>query len=265
MVSFVIADAADHTQPAIWFIWNDARLLYINGRLPMSDHGLTLTARRPVGTVDDQPCHSAILVGATPPDSEWLPMRQALADMSPASRQALSRARQLHLHDQEHRFCSACATPLVQNAHDGGRHCPHCAMVFYPRLSPAMMVAIRRGREILLARAPHFAPGVYSALAGFVEPGETLEECVMREAGEEVGVSVRNLRYVDSQSWPFPHSLMLAFVAEYAGGEIVPQPGEIEDAGWYDIDRLPLLPTPASIAWRLIHHTVDLIRAEQEA
>lgn len=261
-MSFVIAGPVDPARPPIWFIWNDSRLLHIAGQLPASDAGLALTGRHPVGSADGRACFSALLVGPAPDGAQWVGMRQALADMDPALRQALSRARQLHLHDQEHRFCSACATPLVQNAHDAGRHCPHCALVFYPRLSPAMMVAITRGRDILLARAPHFAPGVYSALAGFVEPGETLEQCVARETQEEVGIAVRRLRYVDSQSWPFPHSLMLAFVAEYAGGEIVPQAGEIEDAGWFDIDRLPLLPTQASIAWRLIQHTVAEIRAQ---
>jgi NAD+ diphosphatase len=262
MVSFVIGGEVDRPHPTFWFIWDDNRLLFIDGHLPKSDLGLCLTERQNVGIADGLAYRSALLVGKPPGNAQWVSMRQALADMPPSTRQALSRARQLHLHDREHRFCSACGTPLVQNRHDTGRHCPHCAMVFYPRLSPAMMVAVTRGHEILLARAPHFSPGVYSALAGFVEPGETLEQCVERETMEEVGISICNLRYVDSQSWPFPHSLMLAFVADYAGGDIVPQEAEIEDANWFDIDRLPPLPSPASIAWRLIHHTVDLIRGD---
>jgi NAD+ diphosphatase len=110
---------------------------------------------------------------------------------------------------------------------------------------------------LLLARSPHFLPGVYSALAGFVEPGETVEQCVHRETQEEVGVRVKNLRYVCSQSWPFPHSLMLAFTAEYDGGDIRPQPGEIEDAGWYHIDTLPTIPAQLSVAYQLIRHTAD--------
>jgi NAD+ diphosphatase len=113
-----------------------------------------------------------------------------------------------------------------------------------------------RPGELLLARVPHFAKGMYSALAGFVEAGETVEQCVEREVAEEVGVSVTDLRYCGSQSWPFPHSLMVAFTARWAGGEIVPQPGEIEDAGWYPLDALPGIPPRFSIAGHLIRDSV---------
>ena len=121
------------------------------------------------------------------------------------------------------------------------------------------MGLVRRGRELLLARSPHFPEGMYSALAGFVEPGETLEQTLEREVREEVGVEITNLRYFGSQPWPFPHSLMIAFVADYVSGEIVPQPGEIEAADWFGIDRLPRLPNPFSIARRLIDETVASI------
>ena len=130
--------------------------------------------------------------------------------------------------------------------------CPSCGLLAYPRISPAVMVLVRRGNELLLARSPHFRPGVFSALAGFVEAGETLEQCAVREVREEVGVEITNLRYFQSQPWPFPDSLMLAFFADYAGGEIVPDPSEIEAAGWFSIDALPVLPDPVSIARRLI-------------
>jgi len=115
-----------------------------------------------------------------------------------------------------------------------------------------MIVLVTRGDELLLARSPRFAPGVYSTLAGYVEPGESVEQCVEREVREEVGVSIHMPRYIASQGWPFPHSLMLGFHAEYAGGEIVPQPEEIEDARWFAIDRLPALPARQSIARYLI-------------
>ena len=123
-----------------------------------------------------------------------------------------------------------------------------------------MMVLVWRGRELLLARSPHYAPGMYSALAGFVEPGESLEECVHREVAEEVGVQVRGLRYYGSQSWPFPHSLMLAFSAEWTGGDIVRQEEEIEDAQWFDIDALPQVPPRFSISGHLIRDTVEMLR-----
>jgi len=115
-----------------------------------------------------------------------------------------------------------------------------------------MIVLVSRGDEILLARSPRFVSGVYSTLAGFVEAGESVEQCVAREVREEVGVEVRNLQYLGSQGWPFPHSLMLGFHAEYAGGEIVMQADEIEDAQWFDVHRLPPLPAPRSIARYLI-------------
>jgi NAD+ diphosphatase len=127
------------------------------------------------------------------------------------------------------------------------------------------MVLVRRGQELLLARSPHFPEGMFSALAGFVEAGETLEQTVEREVFEEVGVRVARLRYFGSQSWPFPNSLMIAFVADYAGGDITPQPGEIEAADWFAIDALPRLPNAVSIARRLIDATVAELRGPASA
>jgi NAD+ diphosphatase len=118
------------------------------------------------------------------------------------------------------------------------------------------MVLIHRNHQILLARSPHFAPGKFSALAGFVEPGETLEEACHREVKEEVNVAIKNLHYFGSQPWPFPHSLMIAFHAEYAGGEIEIDNKEIVEAGWFGKDNLPDLPAPVSIARRLIEDGV---------
>jgi len=125
-------------------------------------------------------------------------------------------------------------------------------LVNYPRLSPSIIVAVRRGDRLLLARSPRFAPGMYSVLAGFVEPGETLEQVVEREVLEEVGLAIKNIRYFGSQPWPFPHSLMIGYTAEYAGGEIKLDPVEIEDAGWFTATNLPMIPGRLSIARRLI-------------
>jgi NAD+ diphosphatase len=123
----------------------------------------------------------------------------------------------------------------------------------FPRLSPAIIVLIQRGRKLLLARR-RFGIGFYSILAGFVEPGETLEEAVAREVKEEVGLEVKNIVYFGSQSWPFPNSYMLGFVATYAGGEIFLDPGdgELEEAGWYTVDKLPPIPGKMSISRKLI-------------
>lgn len=162
------------------------------------------------------------------------------------------RAAQLLDWKKNHRYCGRCATPTAMKSNEFAMQCPACGLVAYPRISPAVMVLVRRGNELLLARSPHFKPGVFSALAGFVEAGETLEQCAVREVREEVGVEIANLRYFHSQPWPFPDSLMLAFFADYAGGDITPDPSEIEAAGWYSIDDLPVLPDPVSIARRLI-------------
>lgn len=209
-----------------------------------------------LGRLDAVDCW-AFTLAAVPPGWRAVPLRSAMMGFD-AERLALAgRAAQVLEWDRAHRFCGVCGTPTARQAHERGRACPACGHVAYPRISPAMMALVWRDGELLLARAPHFAPGMYSALAGFVEPGESLEECVAREVEEEVGVRVRNLRYFGSQSWPFPHSLMLAFTAEWDGGEIVPQPEEIEHAAWYPIDALPKIPPRFSIAGHLIRDTVD--------
>ena len=135
--------------------------------------------------------------------------------------------------DRTHRFCGRCGTPTRTKADERAKECPTCGYVAYPRVSPAMMALVTRGREVLLARSHRFVNGVYSALAGFVEPGETIEDCVRREVREEVGVEVDDITYFASQSWAFPHSLMIAYTAEYAGGDIRLEDAEIADARWF--------------------------------
>ena len=163
-----------------------------------------------------------------------------------------ARATQLLDWQKNHRYCGRCSTPTVVKPDEYVMTCPSCGLLAYPRISPVVMVLIRRGDDFLLARGPHFKPGVFSALAGFVEAGETLEQCAVREVREEVGVEITNLRYFKSQPWPFPDSLMIAFFADYAGGTITPDPSEIEAADWFPRSALPLLPDPVSIARQLI-------------
>ena len=163
--------------------------------------------------------------------------------------------------DRTHRHCGACGAATVRVAHERSRRCPYCGLLGYPRISPAMMVLITRGRELLLGRNHAFPPGRYSALAGFVEAGESIEEAVHREVLEEVAVRVDDLRYFASQSWPFPNSLMIAFTARWTGGEVRPQESELADARFFDIDALPDLPPPLSVAGALIDATVARLRA----
>ena len=189
------------------------------------------------------------------------PLRAAMRALPEPLMALASRAAQVLEWDRAHAFCGVCGTPTVPVPNERARRCPSCQHTVYPRINPAMMALIWRGRELLLARSPGYTPGSYSALAGFVEAGESLEECVHREVAEEVGVRVQGLRYYGSQSWPFPHSLMVAYTAEWVGGEIVPQPGEIEDARWFDIDELPGIPPRFSISGHLIRDTADWLRS----
>jgi NAD+ diphosphatase len=164
--------------------------------------------------------------------------------------------------DRTHRFCGACGTPTEQARGERAKRCPSCGLTVYPRISPAMMVLVTRGDELLLGRGINFPPGRYSALAGFLEAGETIEACVAREVREETNVEVRDLRYFGSQSWPFPNSLMIAFTAEYAGGELRHDPAELADARWFPLDALPQLPPRLSIARALIDSTVRRMGGE---
>ncbi len=166
--------------------------------------------------------------------------------------------------DRTHRFCGRCGTPTRDKPGERAKECPACGYVAYPRVTPAMMVLITRGRELLLARAPRFPPGIYSALAGFVEPGETIEDCIRREVREEVGLEVGDIRYFASQSWAFPHSLMIAYTAEYAGGELQPDATEIAEARWFAWDAVPALPPSISISRRLIEATIARLALEAE-
>ncbi|PNY79952.1 NAD(+) diphosphatase [Deinococcus koreensis] len=190
-----------------------------------------------------------------------LSMREALGVLSEKEFGLAGYAYQIAEFNLTNRFCGRCGQQTRHASSELSRTCPECGLTVYPRVAPVVMVLIGRGRgagrELLLARGPQFPPGMYSALAGFVEPSETLETACHREVLEEVGVRITDLRYDHSQPWPFPHSLMIGFTAEHAGGEIVPQPGEIEDAAWFPVTALPPLPPAFSIARRLIDEAVS--------
>jgi NAD+ diphosphatase len=183
---------------------------------------------------------------------ELMPVRSLFSLAGAEEIYLAGRAIQLLDWQKNHRYCGKCGAPTAIKAGQFAMLCPACGLVAYPKISPAVMVLINRGDELLLARSPRFRPGIYSALAGFVEAGETLEQCASREVLEEVGITITNLRYFRSQSWPFPDSLMVAFFADYAGGIITPDPSEIEDAKWFSRSALPALPEPVSLARQLI-------------
>lgn len=165
----------------------------------------------------------------------------------------VSRAIQIIDWDESTQFCSRCGTATSAPEEECVKRCPDCGLTQYPRLAPAMIVGVVRDGKLLLAQAPRFRGRFHSILAGFVEPGETAEECVRREVYEEVGISVRNIRYFGSQPWPYPHSFMLGFTAEYESGELAPDPAEIIHADWYAPDDLPNVPGEVSISGRIIN------------
>jgi NAD+ diphosphatase len=257
---------------ALWFVFRGDQLLVEVGppashpgddprvrerpswaRLPSRAPGPDPLRTLYLGELGAAGCWAAELAPAdAPPGFGWVGLRALFSVLEDAHFALAGRALQLLQWDRDHQHCGRCGAPTVARSEERVRQCPACKLSAYPRVAPAVMALVRRGSELLLARSPHFPAGMYSALAGFVEPGETLEQCVAREVEEEVGITVTNLAYFASQPWPFPHSLMIAFTCDWAGGEIRPQDGEIEAANWFEVLQLPKLPSKISIARRLI-------------
>ncbi len=189
---------------------------------------------------------------ALPETMSFMKLRTLFGKIDRENFSLAGRAIQIVQWNRDHKYCGRCGTRMLIRQTELAKNCPACGFVSFPRLSPAVIMSIVRGKEILLARSPRFPKGMYSTLAGFVEPGETLEETVIREIREEVNVEISDITYIGSQPWPFPHSLMIGFTTRYTAGEIQIDNNEIEDAQWFSIDNLPVLPTRMSIAYHLI-------------
>jgi len=252
---------------ALWFAFCRDRLLVVEGNASLtipqlqdlSQLNVVSLRSQYLGVYEGSPCYSAELAqdAKAPSGMSFQGLRQLFEALPEELFVLAGRAKQIMEWDRDHQFCGRCAETMVAQAEDRSKKCPACGLTSFPRLAPAIIVAVTRGDEILLAHAARFAAGWYSVLAGFVEPGETLEEAVMREVFEEVGVRVKNIRYFGSQPWPFPHSLMVGFTAQYAGGQIVLDLQEIKDARWFKVGQLPNIPSRISIARRLIDHFVE--------
>jgi NAD+ diphosphatase len=257
-----VAPPARSGEPVLWFAFQKSELLLVRSddgiQLPhchdLAELGLSSVRSVYLGTYSERHCYVAELAHTeTPPAGHELQgLRSVLGGPDPALGTLAGRAFQIMEWDRNHQYCGRCGTPTQVRLDERSRVCPSCRMTSYPPVSPAIMILIVRGREILLARKKDWPQGRYSALAGFVEPGEQLEDTVHRETMEEVGLQIKNLRYFGSQPWPFPHQLMIAFTAEYAAGEITPDGVEIEEAAFFDVDNLPNLPAGISISRRMI-------------
>lgn len=209
---------------------------------------------RRLGSLDGVPCFAGRWLAAqTPPGLDPRDLRGLYGLLDETSMQIAGLGIHLLHWDKTHAFCGVCGARTVLAQDEHARQCVACGHIAYPRIAPSIIVAVTKHDELLLARGTRFPIPMFSVLAGFVEPGETLEECVHREVREEVGIEVTDLCYFGSQPWPFPDSLMVGFTAVYASGELTPDPREIVEAQWFRRDALPKrMPGGHSISRRLI-------------
>jgi len=245
---------------------NQARIVFQGDHLwisagPLPEVKAEVSLSLPEGVLVERVAEAVPL----PEGVEALGLREAFDRLDPEAWALAGRAYQWLEWEVGHRFCGGCATEL-EPGEGYSLECPDCGITVFPSNATAVIVLIGRGegpdREWALARSPHFKPGVYSAVAGFTEPGESLEQAVHREVAEELGIRVHRLHYFGSQPWPFPNGLMVAFTADYLDGELKANPAELEDARWFSRNDLPRLPSALSIArWMLDAAVADLDRS----
>ena len=248
-----------------WFVFRGNKLLVkaAEARVPSYSDvmrmGQNLSTIHYLGTFDGLPCYTAEADehALDPEGMVFQELRPLLGVLGEEVFSVAARAFQILHWDRTHRFCGRCGNRTELKDEERARVCTQCGLVNYPTMSPAIIVAVIRGSEILLARSRRFHGDFYSVLAGFVEYGETFEQCVKREVREEVGIDVENIRYIASQPWPFPNTLMVAFTADHAGGVVIADNVEITDARWFDACDLPAIPPEGTIARRLIDLFVE--------
>jgi NAD+ diphosphatase len=258
----------NESDDALWFVYHQDRLLIKTGtkgyRIPRSrdlnKFTPSLIRKQFLGYLDEIPCYAAELSSDNNVSGKFAlkGLRELFfGQLEEELVWIAGQANQLVDWNRSHQFCGKCGRPTEDGQDERAKVCRQCHLNNYPRVSPAVIVAVIRKNQILLGNNTRFKSGYYSVLAGFVEPGENLEECVAREIKEEVGISVKNIRYFASQPWPFPNSLMVAFLADYAGGEINIDNTEIKAAGWFTADNLPSIPPRITIARQLIDWFVN--------
>jgi NAD+ diphosphatase len=270
LVNFVpaVVPSSKRTEPAWWFVFcGDKLLVKLESKaaaIPcvtyLESLNLKPIRKQYLGTLEGRPCYSAELAANVfaPEGMAFEGLRELYGLLEESLFCLAGRAFQIVNWDRTHQYCGRCGSSTKYKLNERAKVCPQCGLLNFPRISPAIIVAVLKDEQILLITHSRRLPsGLYSVIAGFVEPGETLEECVRREVKEEVGVELENIRYFGSQSWPFPNSLMVAFTANHASGKITIDETEITDAGWFRTDNLPLIPGKISISRRLIDWFVE--------
>jgi NAD+ diphosphatase len=210
--------------------------------------------RHPLGAFAAGQAYGLVAAEDAPllPEHSFVPVRSLFGVLDEPTLDWIGRALAIVEFETTHRFCGRCGAPTEPVSGERAKRCSACELSFYPRIPPAVITLVERDGKLLLARSARFKAGMFSAVAGFVEVGESLEQAAIREVHEEVGVVVGDLRYFGSQPWPFGRSLMVGYFARHLSGEIAVDGNEIVEADWFDLERLPLLPPPISIARKLI-------------
>ncbi|OPX85484.1 MAG: NADH pyrophosphatase [Pelotomaculum sp. PtaB.Bin104] len=250
-----------------WLIFNKDKLLTLvshdTAAIPRTTDlaaiSLESLKKYHLGKLDDCNCYAAeITAGLVLPENfKLIGLWHLFGRMEERFFWMAGRASQIINWDHTHQYCGRCGNLTNEKSEEHVKECQNCGMTFYPRISPVVIVSVIKEGEILLVLSKHFKLPFYTVISGFVESGETLEECVRREVKEEVGLDVKNITYFGSQPWPFPHSLMIGFTAEYDRGEILVDEEEIEDARWFSAGNMPNLPGSISIARQLIDYFVE--------
>ena len=251
---------------SLWFAFRGADLLVTDEPSPsvplaadLEALGLAPLSTQFLGAIGGAPCRAADLDRRTeaPAGHRFASLRALHERLAPALFEVAGFASQIVHWDRTHQRCASCGAALEPREGERAKRCAACELDYFPRVVPAVIALVTDGPRVLMTRQARFPPGMYGLVAGFVEPGETFEACVAREVREETGVAIEGLRYFGSQPWPFPHQIMVGFTARYAGGDLVVDTNELEDARWFDRGAMPLLPPRISIARALLDAWLD--------
>lgn len=225
----------------------------------VSELPIALISKKYIGRLNNKHCFACEIDPASgvPENGKFYDLRSAYGLIHEDLFSVAGRALHITDWDNNNKFCGRCGKPLIEREYERVKICSSCDMSYYPKLSPAIIVAVTKKDKILLAHGKNFPQGRYSVIAGFVDIGETLEACVTREVKEETNIEIKNIDYFSSLPWPCTDSLMIGFTAEYSKGSIKVDGEEITEAGWFTADTLPEVPGKVSLAWKLVNWFVE--------